>query len=208
MERLPRRAATKGDDRLRRVVHPPVPPTRSSARLSTHPLLRLSGQLPSCRKARSMPPAIGNSLLHAAAPACRLSRLFSGAHCQPLQTVPALWHGNLDLHPDPVAVSWVRFCARRQLMMLPGGNSQPPQRCLPGRAHSRCVQRRSATPAALIRRATFSSDPPPSAIHTSLRPPILPQLRRQPPHHPVASTAIPHLIAEQNPLKSHPRSAV
>ena len=27
-------------------------------------------------------------------------------------------------------------------------------------------------------------------------------------HHPVASTAIPYLIAEQNPLKSHPRSAV
>jgi hypothetical protein len=53
-----------------RGIHPPVPATLCSARLSTHPLLRLSSQLPSRRKAGVMPPAAGHSLLRSAAPAC------------------------------------------------------------------------------------------------------------------------------------------
>jgi hypothetical protein len=119
-----------------------------------------------------------------------------------------LWHWNFDLNPDPVAVSWFRFCSRRQLMMPTGGNSQPPRRCLPGRARSRCVQRRFHTTVARIRMMSFSPDPLCSAIRTSLCPPMHPKPQVQNPHHPSASTATPYPVAEQNPLKSHPRSAV
>src|SRR6266853_5274629 len=69
VERLPRPTATEGDDRLCRRVHPALPATRTSARLSTHPLLRLSDQLPARRQAGVMPPATGDSLLRSAAPA-------------------------------------------------------------------------------------------------------------------------------------------
>src|SRR5712671_2853171 len=43
VERLPRQADAKGDDRFRRRVHPPLPAACASARLPTHSLLRLPG---------------------------------------------------------------------------------------------------------------------------------------------------------------------
>ena len=202
LERLSGRTAAEGDDRLCRGVHPPVSAARSSTRLATHPLLRLSGQLPSCRKARSMPPSAGRWVRRPASAACRLPRFFGGAYCQQLQTVPALWHWNFDLNPDPVAVSWFRFFSRRQLMMPTGGNSQLPRRCLPGRAHSHCVQRRSGTTAALIRTMSFFPHPLHSGIRTSLGPPMHRRTNDQNPCHTSASTPIPHPTAEQNPLKT------
>src|SRR5258708_27202351 len=63
MERLPRPpTAQQSHDGCGRGLHPPLPATRSASRLSTYPLLRIPGQLPSPNQTGSLPPIVSSLL--------------------------------------------------------------------------------------------------------------------------------------------------
>src|SRR5260370_2553 len=77
MERLPRPpTAQQSHDGCGRGLHPPLPATRLASRLSTYPLLRIPGQLPSPNQTGSLPPIVSRSLLPT--PTVPIDKLYCG----------------------------------------------------------------------------------------------------------------------------------
>ena len=123
VERLPRCRQRQSDDRLRRGFHSPLPPTHSSAGFPAHPLLRLSGQLPSGPQARSLPPTAGHAVLRPTAEPQRLPRLPAGTYQHRVPALPAVWRRHPGMHSVATPATY------GQLMKIPGPNPQLHQLC-------------------------------------------------------------------------------
>ena len=209
LERLPGQTATpKSDDRFRRRVHPAFPAALPSTGLPAHPLLRLSGQLPSRRETSPLPPAPRHALLQPVAPTRRLLRLPCCAHRRQPKALPAVRRRNSDLHPDPVALPWSGSPAHGQFMTRTRRNSRPLPRCRPGRAPHSSAQRPRQAPSAPPAGPVFLA---PACLGALLRHHRLPQRQEQhtqTTRNLTSAATISGPTPKQNPLKTRPQSAV
>src|ERR1035437_716206 len=208
VEGLPRRSQIQGDDHPCRGVHPPLPAARFAARLTTHPLLRLPGQLPPQGQTRSLPSTAGHGHLPVAAPACRLPQLTGSTHQHQLPALPAVWERHP--HPSPIlpALSRPRSPPSGQLMISPGLNPLPFQRCLPGRAYSTCAYAPSDAARTLIGLANYPSASLFSRLPATFRLPAPPHGSTGQPTHLSPAPQTTTLQTQQNPLKTGVRAKV
>jgi hypothetical protein len=190
------------------VVHSPLPAACASARLPTHSLLRLPGQLPPRRQTGSLPPVAGNGVFPAASEACRLPRFSGGADRRQPAAVPAMRHWRAAADANNPAVFRLHSAPRGQLM-TPFWLEPAITPALPSsRAHSTCVQhwpQGAGTPFPTSSSSPSSLSLPTPSPHCLAN--HLPAHTPEAPHiFPVAKT--PSLAAEQNPLKTRPHANV